>query len=132
MRVATLEVDFRIPGSHSLKEKRKVVASLKDRIRRRFPVAVAEVGSQEFHARGLLGVAAVMTTSVVVPVVDGLGEFPGSVGCESATGLLEKVAGHGNGVHGFLGHGGGQQTDDLPVGVAAASAVVLLEGSGAV
>ena len=66
MRVATLEVDFRIPGSHSLKEKRKVVASLKDRIRRRFPVAVAEVGSQEFHARGLLGVAAVSETGAPI------------------------------------------------------------------
>ncbi len=62
MRVATLEVDFRIPGSRSLKEKRKVVSSLKDRIRGRFPVAIAEVGSQDLHARGLLGVAAVAET----------------------------------------------------------------------
>jgi uncharacterized protein YlxP (DUF503 family) len=59
MRVATLEIDFRIPGSDSLKAKRKVVASLKDRIRARFPVAVAETGSQELHARARLGVAAV-------------------------------------------------------------------------
>ena len=62
MRVGTLEVDFRIPGSRSLKEKRKVVASLKDRIRRRWPVAVAEVGSQDLQARGMLGVAAVAET----------------------------------------------------------------------
>ena len=59
MRVATLCVDFRIPGSDSLKAKRKVVASLKDRIRARYPVAVAEVGNQEFRARGMIGVAAV-------------------------------------------------------------------------
>jgi uncharacterized protein YlxP (DUF503 family) len=59
VRVGTLEVDFRIPGSASLKAKRKVVASLRDRIRARFPVAVAEVGHQELHARGILGVAAV-------------------------------------------------------------------------
>jgi uncharacterized protein YlxP (DUF503 family) len=59
MRVGTLCVDFRIPGSDSLKAKRKVVASLKDRIRARYPVAVAEVGSQDLRARGMIGVAAV-------------------------------------------------------------------------
>ena len=59
MRVVALEVDFRIPGSHSLKEKRKVVKSLKDRIRARYPVAVAETGDQDLHARALIGVAAV-------------------------------------------------------------------------
>jgi uncharacterized protein YlxP (DUF503 family) len=59
MRVVTLEVDFRIPGAGSLKEKRKVVKSLRDRIRARYPVAVAETGHQELHARALLGVAAV-------------------------------------------------------------------------
>jgi uncharacterized protein YlxP (DUF503 family) len=62
MRVGTVEIDFRIPGSGSLKEKRKVVASLKDRVRKRFPVAIAEVGHQDLYARGLLGVAAVGET----------------------------------------------------------------------
>lgn len=59
MRVVALEVDFRIPGSDSLKAKRKVVKSLKDRIRARYPVAVAETGDQDLHARAMLGVAAV-------------------------------------------------------------------------
>jgi hypothetical protein len=59
MRVVTLEVDFRIPGADSLKEKRKVVKSLKDRIRARFPVAVAETGALDLHARAMIGVAAV-------------------------------------------------------------------------
>jgi uncharacterized protein YlxP (DUF503 family) len=59
MRVGTLEVDFQIPGSASLKAKRKVMASLRDRIRARFPVAVAEVAHQDLHARGVIGVAAV-------------------------------------------------------------------------
>lgn len=59
MRVSAIAVDFRIPGSDSLKTKRMVVRSLKDRIRARFPVAVAEVGHLDLHARGLLGIAAV-------------------------------------------------------------------------
>jgi uncharacterized protein YlxP (DUF503 family) len=36
-----------------------VMRSLKDRIRARFPLAVAEVGHLDLHARGLLGIAAV-------------------------------------------------------------------------
>jgi hypothetical protein len=40
--------------------------SLKDRIRGRFPVAVAEVGYQDLHARGLLGIAAVAEEGRVV------------------------------------------------------------------
>jgi uncharacterized protein YlxP (DUF503 family) len=66
VRVGTLEIDFRIPGSASLKEKRKVVASLKDRIRGRYPVAIAEVGHQDLRARALLGVAAVAETGAPI------------------------------------------------------------------
>ena len=73
MRIATLEADFRIPGSTSLKTKRKVVLGLRDRIRARFPVAVAETGNQEFHARGMLGVAAVGSEGAVVErALDGI------------------------------------------------------------
>jgi len=66
VRVSALEIDFRIPGSDSLKSKRMVVKSLKDRIRARFPVAVAEVGHLELHARALLGIAAVGADGGVV------------------------------------------------------------------
>ena len=59
MRVVALEVDFRIPGSDSLKAKRKIVKSLKDRIRARFPVAVAETGDNDLLARARIGIAAV-------------------------------------------------------------------------
>lgn len=59
MRVATLQVDFRIPGADSLKAKRRVVRSLKDRIRARYAVAVAEVADQDVWGRAVLGFAAV-------------------------------------------------------------------------
>jgi uncharacterized protein YlxP (DUF503 family) len=71
--VGTLRVDFHIPGSGSLKEKRKVVRSLKDRIRARYPVAVAEVGHQDLRARGMIGVAAVSEGSG--PVIHALDEI---------------------------------------------------------
>jgi hypothetical protein len=48
-----------LPGCGSLKEKRMVVKSLKDRIRHRFNVSVAETGSQDLWARAEVTVALV-------------------------------------------------------------------------
>jgi hypothetical protein len=59
VRVATLRADFAIPSADSLKDKRRVVRSLRDRIRARYPVAVAEVADQDVWRRAVLGVAAV-------------------------------------------------------------------------
>jgi uncharacterized protein YlxP (DUF503 family) len=44
-----------------LKEKRSVVRSLKDRLRARFNVSVAETGQQDVVSRAELGVALVAT-----------------------------------------------------------------------
>jgi uncharacterized protein len=41
--IGVLTLDIHIEYSHSLKEKRHVVKSLKDRLRERFNVAVAEI-----------------------------------------------------------------------------------------
>ncbi|MFZ0592606.1 MAG: DUF503 domain-containing protein, partial [Bryobacteraceae bacterium] len=41
--VAVLTLEIIVEHSHSLKEKRHVVKSLKDRLRQRFNVAVAEI-----------------------------------------------------------------------------------------
>ena len=43
--VLAIRLQLHIPHSHSLKEKRKVVRSLKERLRHRFNVTVAEVGT---------------------------------------------------------------------------------------
>jgi len=43
----------------SLKEKRRVVESLKDRVRARFNVSVSEVDSQDLWQRSTLGIALV-------------------------------------------------------------------------
>lgn len=60
MVTVTLQVDLRLLGApHSLKEKRMIVRSLKDRIRSRFAVAIAEVGGEDLWQRTILGVAAV-------------------------------------------------------------------------
>lgn len=44
MHILLIQLSLRIPMSHSLKDKRRQIKSLKDRISQRFNAAVAEVG----------------------------------------------------------------------------------------
>ena len=59
MFVGVLQVELLLRGSHSLKDRRRVVRSLKDRARHRFNVSVAEVGDLDLWQRATLGVALV-------------------------------------------------------------------------
>ncbi|MBN1257786.1 MAG: DUF503 domain-containing protein [Planctomycetes bacterium] len=59
MFVGALRVEFLVPEAHSLKDKRKPLRSLKDRLRSRFKVAVAEVDAQDLQQRVVIGVALV-------------------------------------------------------------------------
>ena len=59
MVVAAALVELHVHGSHSLKEKRGVVQSIKQRLRNRFNVAVAEVGGQETWQIAVIGLATV-------------------------------------------------------------------------
>lgn len=45
--IGVLTLDIYVEYSHSLKEKRHVVKSLKDRLRERFNVSVAEIDGQD-------------------------------------------------------------------------------------
>ena len=59
MVVGAAEVTLSIPHAHSLKEKRKVVRSLVERLRHKFNCAVAEVGDNDNHQRARIGITAV-------------------------------------------------------------------------
>ena len=59
MVVGAARVELHVHGSQSLKEKRSVVRSLRDRLRSRFNVSVAETGLQDVHARAELTAALV-------------------------------------------------------------------------
>jgi uncharacterized protein YlxP (DUF503 family) len=50
-------VELRVHGSRSLKEKRGVLQSIKQRLRNRFNLSVAEVGGQETWQRAVLALA---------------------------------------------------------------------------
>ncbi len=59
MVVGILQFELLIPGATSLKDKRRVVRSVKDRLHREHQVAVAEVGSQQILNVAVLGLASV-------------------------------------------------------------------------
>jgi uncharacterized protein len=59
--IGVLTLELRLENSHSLKDKRHVVKSLKDRLRNKFNVAVAEIEYQELWQRA--AVAAVTVAS---------------------------------------------------------------------
>lgn len=59
--IGVINLELRLEESHSLKDKRQVVLSLKERLRRRFNVAVAEIDYQDLWQRGV--VAAVTVSS---------------------------------------------------------------------
>lgn len=59
MYVGMAKISLVIDQSHSLKEKRMVLRRIKDRIRERLGVQVAEVGDQDIWQRAELGAAVV-------------------------------------------------------------------------
>lgn len=59
MVVGVLELDLSFPGHRSLKGKRQVLRSLKDRIAHRYNVSIAEVDGQNLWQRGTVGIACV-------------------------------------------------------------------------
>ena len=52
-----IAIELFIPMAHSLKEKRKQIKSLKERLKNRFNVSVAEVGALDDWQRAVLGVS---------------------------------------------------------------------------
>ena len=59
MIVGTLKLRLIVRESRSLKDKRRVLSSIKDRIRDKFNVSVAELEAQDSHQQAVLGVALV-------------------------------------------------------------------------
>lgn len=60
--IGVLTLELRIPDAHSLKEKRHHVLSLKERLRHKFNVSVAEIDYQDIWQRALLSVVVVSSS----------------------------------------------------------------------
>ena len=69
MIVGTLKLRFVLRESHSLKDKRRVIKSLKDTLSNKFNVAVAETDEQDVWQTAEIGIATVGTDSQFVQSV---------------------------------------------------------------
>lgn len=59
MVVGTLELDLRLDGCRSLKDKRHIVKPLLERLRREYRVSAAEVGDHDLWGNACIGIAIV-------------------------------------------------------------------------
>jgi uncharacterized protein len=57
--IAQLTIELRIEAAHSLKDKRQVTRSLKDRLRTNFNVSVAELDHSDLWQRATIGVVSI-------------------------------------------------------------------------
>ncbi|HWY70677.1 MAG TPA: DUF503 domain-containing protein [Terriglobales bacterium] len=62
MPIAVLTLDLRIEGAQSLKEKRQVLRSLKDKLRTSFNVSVAELEETNLWQRATIGVVSISSS----------------------------------------------------------------------
>lgn len=62
--VGVLTLEIHVEHSHSLKDKRQVVKSLRDRLRERFNVSVAEIDYLDSWQHAAIGVATVANDRV--------------------------------------------------------------------
>lgn len=69
MPVGVLTLEIQIPYAHSLKEKRAVVQKVRDRLRSRFNVAVAELDHQDVWQQATLGVVSISNSQVLLESV---------------------------------------------------------------
>ena len=63
MVIAVLKISLSIPHARSLKDKRRVVKSVKDRLRSKFNVSVSEIDDQDLWQKALLGIAIISNDS---------------------------------------------------------------------
>ena len=78
MVVGVLRVECSLPGTQSIKDKRRILKSLLDRLHHRFRVAAAEVAHQDSWRRAGLAVAYISTDvrhadQVLAHVADAIG-----------------------------------------------------------
>jgi uncharacterized protein YlxP (DUF503 family) len=66
MVIGVLSLEFFLPACRSLKDKRRILLSFKDRVRSRFNVALAEVDFQDVWQRALIAIVTLNSDRGVV------------------------------------------------------------------
>ncbi len=69
MPVGVLTLEIQLPYAHSLKEKRAVLRKIRDRLRVRFNVAIAELNHQDVWQTATLGVVSISDSQVLLDSV---------------------------------------------------------------
>jgi uncharacterized protein len=69
MPVGLLTLEIHLPYAHSLKEKRAVLRKVRDRLRSRFNVAIAELDHRDVWQQATLGVVSISDSQ---PLLDSL------------------------------------------------------------
>ena len=87
--LGVLSVSIHISGAQSLKEKRFVLRSLKDKIRNKFNISVAELDGQDKWQVATLGFAMISNDaryvdSCLANILSFVDQFAGLVVCDSA------------------------------------------------
>jgi len=86
MVVGVCRLSLRLPGSHSLKEKRMVLRRIKDRVRQKFNAAIAEVGENDAWQSAQIGFAVVANDKrFVEAVVENIVTFVDSLALATIT-----------------------------------------------
>lgn len=120
MFVGVMRLGLMIPGARSLKDKRRVVLSFKERTQARFRVSIAEVGSLDHPRHATLGVAVVsneaaVCDSVLSDIASAAGTLPDAVLADHATEIVPFGAGGGGvrgGIETVLDLGSSRDDDD--------------------
>jgi uncharacterized protein len=69
MPVGLLTLEIHLPYSHSLKEKRAVLRKIRDRLRSRFNVAVAELDHRDVWQVATLGIVSISDSQPLLDAV---------------------------------------------------------------
>jgi len=93
MVVGILQLRLMIRDAQSLKDKRRIVKSLRDRIRNQFNVSASEVDSLDQHQQAVLGITLatndrIFADQVLAKVVDLVRATPGAVLVDYETEIL--------------------------------------------
>lgn len=92
MWVGSAIVELHIESAESLKDKRMVVRSLRDRVRRKFGMSCAEVAMQDLHQRARLGLAYVSSSRrEVESAFEAVESFIAAAGLAEVTGWMAEI-----------------------------------------
>jgi uncharacterized protein len=69
MPVGLLTLEIHLPYAHSLKEKRAVLRKIRDRLRVRFNVAIAELDHQDVWQQATLGIVSISNSQPLLESV---------------------------------------------------------------